>query len=177
MLRDAERREQARTPDFRLKQGEIFPGDRAAVLARSRSGVQKAFVMRWGFGMEKRLVFNARSESAAVKPMFRESMAARRCLVPASGYFEWDHREKKPPRYLFTREGGMMFMAGLYRPEDAHGHAFTILTRDAAPALAHFHPRMPVILAPEAAARWLDHALPPEDALQCAVDALTWTLA
>lgn len=179
MLREAERREQAHTPDFRLKRGEICPGDRAAVLARSRTGQRSAFVMRWGFGLDKRLVFNARSESASDKPMFRDSMRQRRCLVPASGYFEWDHREPKPPRYLFApEEGGMMFMAGLYRPEASPvGHAFTILTRDAAPELAPFHPRMPVILTGEYAAQWLDHGQSALPLLDHADASLMWQLA
>lgn len=177
MLAQAEAIYQRKQPDFSLKQGEIFPGDNAAVLSRSRTGIQRAFVMRWGFRMEKKLVFNARAETAAKKPMFRDSMMQRRCIVPASGYFEWDHREKKPPKYLFTPESGsMMFMAGLYRPEE-DAHAFTILTRDAVEGLKDFHPRMPVILPAEEAMLWLDHALPPERVLSLASANLVWNLA
>lgn len=179
LLDAAEALESKRQPDFRLKHGEICPGDLAAVLALSRAGTPRAFVMQWGFHLGKRLVFNARAETAAEKPAFRESMQVRRCVVPASGYFEWDHRYAKPPKYLFMPQCGQgMYLAGLYRfePEAAHP-VFTILTRDAAPGVAEFHNRMPVILPPEQVALWLNHDTPAEAVLPLAQEELTWMRA
>ena len=74
--------------------GEVFPGDRVPVLCLSRAGNLRPFAMDWGYTLSdgKRLI-NARSETAAEKPMFRESMRLRRCLLPMSAYFEWERRE------------------------------------------------------------------------------------
>ena len=77
-----------------VKTGEICPGDEAAVFARAKSGKATLFRMKWGWKNAKnRLVINARSETAETSAMFSESMAARRCLIPASWYFEWEKRE------------------------------------------------------------------------------------
>lgn len=179
LLSEAEAAEAARLPGFRLKRGEICPGDAAVVLALSRGLRMRAFVMQWGFHLEKRLIFNARAETAAEKPMFRDSMKTRRCVIPASGYFEWDHRQAKPPKYLFVPESGHgLYLAGLYRFEPGMQRpVFTILTRDAAPAIAAFHSRMPVILPREQLAAWLDHDTPAEAILPLAEDRLAWKKA
>ena len=87
---------QTKAPGFTLPRGEIRPGDLAAVIAPNRQRVPAVFAMRWGFPMDKRLIINARSETAPARPMFSQSMKMRRCLIPASAYFEWDHRETKP---------------------------------------------------------------------------------
>ena len=68
--------------------GEIFPADRAPVLAPSRSGRAKGFAMRWGFTLNGRRVINARSETAAERPLFRDSLLSRRCLIPLTRYYE-----------------------------------------------------------------------------------------
>lgn len=179
LLMEAEAAEAARQPGFRLKRGEICPGDAAVVLALSRSLKARAFVMQWGFHLGKRLVFNARSETAGEKPLFRESMQVRRCVIPACGYFEWDHRQAKPPKYLFAPESGHgMYLAGLYRFEPGMDRpVFTILTRDAAPGIAAFHNRMPVILPRAHVAAWLGHDAPAEALLPLAEDQLAWKKA
>lgn len=170
-------REQQRNAAFTLKVGEICPGDTAAVLALNRSRVPSIFAMRWGFRMDKRLVFNARSETAAQRPMFRESMQLRRCLIPASAYFEWDHREPKPVKYRFAAvQHAPLYLAGLYRLEP-EGAAFTILTREAAPEISMFHDRMPVIASGAAKDAWLDQAQSPEFLLNDPLTALSWTRA
>ena len=77
-----------------VKMGEIFPTDVAPVIANNRSQKQAAFAMRWGYSMgdDRRPIINARSETAASKPMFNDGMVHRRCLVPASYYYEWQVR-------------------------------------------------------------------------------------
>lgn len=164
LLNRAELAMRARQPDFRLKRGEICPGDCVPVLAPNRSRQTALFIMKWGFRLEKRLVFNARSESAATKPMFRQSLTERRCLIPAAAFFEWDHRMKKPAKFRFWTDGRpMMYLAGLYRFEpDAPLPVFTVLTRPAEGRIADFHDRMPVTVWEEQLDLWLDQGLNPQ---------------
>ena len=132
--------------------GEIFPGDMAPVVI----GGNETRYMTWGFPdlAGKRPHINARSETAATSKTFGGAMADRRCLVPASGYFEWkpiDKRRKE--KYSITPAGGgLMYMAGIYSP----GGRFAILTCDAAPEIFAIHDRMPVILSKDRAAGWLN---------------------
>ena len=148
--------------------GEIFPGDLAPVIAPNKAREPKAFAMQWGFVMSgsKRLI-NARSETAAEKPMFRDSMRFRRCLIPASYYFEWGQKDKA--KYCFRMESGQgICMAGLYHREADGRYTYTILTRDAHPGIAHVHSRMPIILPQEALLPWLDEKNAPQQLLKLA---------
>lgn len=142
--------------------GEIRPTDIAPVLApsaiRRRLG---AFPMQWGFlhpakGM---LVFNTRSETAAEKDLFCTSIDERRCLIPASRYFEWrridrTHRERYA---FFAEQQEPLYLAGLYlkTSELQRLPCFSILTRDAAPNIKEIHPRMPVLVPYSRAEEWL----------------------
>ncbi|GAA4832327.1 SOS response-associated peptidase [Kitasatospora terrestris] len=116
-------------------------------------------------------LINARSETVDQKPSFRKAFAARRCVIPADGYYEWrpvpagDGRKAfKQPYYLST--GTTMLMAGLYEfwkdpavPEDdpaAWLATACILTRDATDSAGRVHDRMPVVIAPDDLALWLD---------------------
>ncbi len=165
--------------DMRLTVGEIHPGDHAAVIARNRRNQRSAFVMHWGYRLNGRLVFNARSESAGEKPLFRSSMQDRRCLIPASAYFEWDHREKPLKKYRFAiPEEKMLYLAGLYRyEENAAVPSFTILTREATPDIFCFHARMPVIIPAALSDDWLDRSQPPEPVIHQAFTSVCWESA
>ena len=78
-----------KTPEGLKTAGEICPSDIAPALANSRRQAVQPFAMRWGYAFpDGRPVINARSETAAEKPMFRDGMQHRRCLIPASYYFE-----------------------------------------------------------------------------------------
>ena len=136
---------------------DVLPTETAAVIASSRRLSPGVFAMRWGFsGAGGAPVINARSETAHERPMFAESMASRRCLIPAGWYYEWERRGRERVRYAIRpEEAGLMYMAGLYRLTPA-GAQFTILTRGAAPDIAFIHPRMPVILPRDALADWID---------------------
>ena len=115
-----------------IKTGEIRPTDIAPVIANSRARRQRPFLMRWGFGGNRnaRLVINTRSETAHEKPMFRDAMLDRRCLVPASCYFEWQTQGKSREKLAMKPDGPVMYMAGLYRLEAGEPlAAFTILTQ------------------------------------------------
>lgn len=176
LLNRAEVKAQRLQPGLSLPRGEVRPGDPAAVIALSRTQERSVFPMRWGFGGGKRLLINARSETAAQKPTFRHSMQDRRCLIPASAYFEWDHRAKPLQKYQFhLASSPILYLAGLYRFEaDQRLPVFTILTREAAPDIACFHDRMPIILPRHAADDWLNRSLPPDPLMQQAVTQLVW---
>ncbi len=135
--------------------GDVAPTDMAAVIANNRRLKPDVFPMRWGYTGAS-LVVNARSETAYERPMFAESMKKRRCLIPASWYYEWERRGRERVRYAIRPQcEGMMYMAGLYRLTQT-GAQFVILTRDASPDVAFIHPRMPVILPRETMAEWID---------------------
>ena len=131
--------------------GEIRPTHRAPVLTEA-GGVIVPRLMKWGYLLPHTLVINARAETAAEKPLFRESVASRRCLVPATGFYEWDSQKRK---YLFTlpREGAL-YMAGLY---DRRGNedCYCILTTSPNASMRPVHDRMPLILTGEQRHRWL----------------------
>ena len=137
-------------------EGEIFPGDRVPVLCRSRAGRVRPFAMEWGYRLDdgKRII-NARSETAAGKPMFREGMAQRRCLLPMSAYFEWEKREDGKQKYrIAPEEKGLHYLAGIYRFEGTNP-VCTVLTTAAAQDISFIHHRMPVILAKGEEENWL----------------------
>lgn len=154
-----------------MKLGEIFPTNTVPVLA------DRPRLMEWGFtrynGGGK--VINARSETALEKPMFAKSMRERRCLLPASCYFEWKRvgSAKKEKHAISLPEGGPLYMAGMFREEKTSPiPVFVILTREAAPGLAHIHDRMPVILPPEAQRKWLSPSCDVPGTLRAALDEL-----
>lgn len=161
-----------------VKTGEIFPGDTAPVIANSKRLEPTPFAMRWGFTMpDGRLMINARSETAAEKPLFRGSMQQRRCILPASYYFEWEKRQREKTRYAIRpADGDMLCMAGLYRFEGNHAR-FTILTRSPAEQIAFIHDRMPVILPMDAVRDWLNPACAAADVLRAAVTDVRFTPA
>lgn len=146
--------------------GDVRPADIAPVLAPDRYGRRSVFPMVWGFTGKNTIIFNARSETASQKPTFRESWERRRCIIPASYYYEWQHftdpegKTKKGDRYMIQPEGSSVaLLAGLYRLEETEGVLlphFTILTREPPEELRIIHDRMPVILDPDIVPVWLD---------------------
>lgn len=148
------------TPKNLKTSGEIFPSDVVPVLANSRRQDVQPFAMRWGYSFPGgRPVINARAETAAEKPLFRDGMRQRRCLIPASSYFEWERRDGQKTKYAIRPAGAeMLYLAGIYHLENHDGAvipSFAILTRSAAPEIAFIHDRMPVILPPDCARDWL----------------------
>ena len=158
-----------------VKTGEICPGDEAAVFARAKSGKATLFRMKWGWKNAKnRLVINARSETAETSAMFSESMAARRCLIPASWYFEWEKREDGKVKQEIAPAGGQAFyLAGLYRMENGFP-VFVVLTREPADELRFIHDRMPLILPPSAIDDWIRPDSAPGKVLPLALTDAVW---
>lgn len=111
-------------------------------------------------------MINARSETASTRAAFRGPFRERRCLIPASGFYEWRRVDQSPQPYLLRRrDGKVMALAGLWdrwRPgaSRAEGHepveSCTILTTAANELVARLHDRMPVLLDPADHERWLD---------------------
>lgn len=165
-LDDAEEMRHAARVAERLRvsmktEGEIRPTDVAPVIAPSREERRPdSFPMQWGFIHPTRgmLVFNTRSETAAEKPMLSSSIDERRCIIPASCYFEWKKTESgKKERYSFRAEDGApLLLAGLYvLSPGSRLPCFTILTCGAAGSIRELHPRMPVLVPRARAEEWL----------------------
>ena len=162
--------------------GEICPADVAPVIAPNRRGERAVFPMKWGF-KAKSLLINARSESAAEKPLFRDSWAGRRCVIPASWYYEWEHltgdggRKKTGDKYLIQPEGASVtWLAGLYRIEDGLP-AFVVLTREADESIRFIHDRMPLILPGELVGEWIRPDARPEELVSRALTAMNFERA
>ena len=79
-----------------MKTGEIFPTNIAPVLALEKNALE-AMLMNWGFPkwQGEGVIINARSETAMEKPMFRNSLGTRRCVIPSTGFYEWKHEGEK----------------------------------------------------------------------------------
>ncbi len=109
-------------------------------------------------------MMNARSESAAEKPAFKQSLARRRCILPADGWYEWKRDGKaKFPFYTTPKDGSSLAMAGLWStwrdksdPDAPVLITCSVLTTDAVGPIADIHHRMPMLLTPADWAAWLD---------------------
>lgn len=141
------------TNNFRINAGDICPSAIAPVLISARGGID-CQQFRWGFpGFDKKqLIFNARSESALEKRMFRESVERRRAIVPAAWFYEWNKNKEKN---TFYKPGqSVLYMAGFYeRCRD--GERFVILTTAANASMRPVHDRMPLLLEREEIEDWL----------------------
>lgn len=115
-------------------------------------------------------MINARGETVATKPSFRKAFKARRCLVVADGFYEWQKTDgKKQPHYIRLKHDGPFAFAGLWEHWGRDGteiDSCTIITTDANELMAPIHNRMPVILAPTDYDVWLDPAVEEVERLQ-----------
>ncbi|MBI3994036.1 MAG: SOS response-associated peptidase [Candidatus Lambdaproteobacteria bacterium] len=140
----------------------------AAVRLRQRDGQRELTYFQWGLipswakdpAIGNRMI-NARSETVAEKPSFKHAFRRRRCLVPASGYYEWQQRpEGRQPMYIHLAGGGPFAIAALWEtwmaPDGGEVQTCALLTRDANATLRDVHDRMPVILPVETYTAWLD---------------------
>lgn len=156
-------------------QGELRPADIIPVVANTPALMPGAFAMKWGYTMpDGKPMFNARSETAATRPLFADGMKQRRCLIPATLYFEWEKRgTQKIKHAIFPTGSDMLYMAGIYRIEGNRA-ACSILTRAPAACIAHIHDRMPVILPREAVPDWLNPRCNPQEVLTAALGDMTY---
>jgi putative SOS response-associated peptidase YedK len=150
----------------------IAPTTTIPIVVERSKGIREIGPARWSLIPEwsptavlKYPTFNARSETAAEKPTFRESVRKRRCLIPATGFYEWKELGgKKSPHFIRRIDATVFAFAGLYswwtNPEDGTQIATTtILTRDSTTPLSEVHDRMPVFVAEGQYEQWLDPAV------------------
>ena len=145
----------------------IAPTQEAPVIRVDRQGAREAALLRWGLvpSWAKELavgnkMINARAEGIEAKPSFRAAIRARRCLVPATGFFEWKGiAGRKQPFAITLPDRPLFAFAGLWetwKPREGDTvETFTIVTTDANDAVGEIHDRMPVILPVEAEDAWL----------------------
>ena len=132
----------------------VAPSQRALVV--TRTGLQpEADMVAWGLppaGEGRSFLINARMETAAQKPTFRDAFASRRCLVVASGWYEWS--APKRPWHVQLADGGVMGMGGLLLRR-GNEDRFVIMTSAANGELTAIHHRQPLVLPPDSWDRWL----------------------
>jgi putative SOS response-associated peptidase YedK len=149
----------------------IAPGDEVLAVTTDREGRPRGELLRWGLvpswaktpdtGLK---MINARVETVAERPAFSRALERFRCLIIADGFYEWRPVPAGPKQgFHITRGDGALFaFAGLWSiwhgGEDTTLRTCTILTTAANSAVAHLHDRMPIILAPDAEERWLNHS-------------------
>ena len=147
----------------------IAPTDSVPIIRQdSKQPIRTASLLRWGLipswakdaSVGARMI-NARCETAATKPAFREPLARRRCLVPADGFYEWQKTGKSKQPFCFTLSDESVFaFAGIWdrwrNPAGSWVETFSILTTTPNAVTADVHDRMPVILRPDDYDLWLD---------------------
>jgi putative SOS response-associated peptidase YedK len=150
----------------------IAPTQDAPVVRTTREGEREIAVLRWGLvpAWAKDIkagtrMINARSEGIDAKPAFRDAVKSRRCVVPATGFFEWRGEPGRKQPFAITVPGQAVFgFAGLWERWRSRAgdpiETFTIVTTDANEQVAKTHDRMPVILPMDAVDRWLTGPTP-----------------
>jgi putative SOS response-associated peptidase YedK len=152
----------------------IAPGTTIPALRRnpSRPGAEAALVQwslvpAWAKTPPSTALVNARAETVTVKPSFRDAFLRRRCVIPASGFYEWAQHGKARKPWLFQRPGGAAFgFAGLWEtwraPNGTVLESCAFITTAPNAVMRPVHHRMPVILTPATYDSWLDPAADPE---------------
>jgi putative SOS response-associated peptidase YedK len=158
----------------------LTPGQ-AIVAVREHEGRRSAAALTWGLipfwakdaTIGRRLV-NARLDSLATKPAFREAWQRRRCLIPASGFYEWSEPRggRKRPHFIRPASEPLFAIAGLWErwrtPSGEKLETCVIVTTDANAQLAPIHDRMPLLIPRAAHALWLDPSTGLEEAMDIA---------
>lgn len=147
----------------------VAPTDEMPVVVEPTEEEREALMMKWGLvprwakpgGKKPPTPFNARAESLSEKPMFRNLIKNRRCLVPANGFYEWNQvGGAKQPYYITLPDEPMFAFAGLYDEfADEDGEvlrSYTVITTEPNELMAELHNRMPVILHRDDEEEWLD---------------------
>lgn len=140
---------------FKERPGDIYPTDPAPIIALSDGKIRAKFAY-WGFPSPSdpsKPVINSRSETAVGKKFFRDALFYRRCVIPATGFYEWSRETKI--KYIFRcRDDDMVYMAGAFN-EYGPVKKFVIFTRDADDDMSDIHNRMPVLLTAATVRKYL----------------------
>ncbi len=147
-----------------LRVGDIRPGERTSAIIMGRS---KPLVvpMTWGIQGKNGLIINARKETIWEKPSFRHLIQNRRCLLPASCFYEWDSEKHKAT--LSGKDDGTLFLAGVYQAEPEGGR-FVIITAPADETVRPIHDRMPVRIPEALIDEWLSNTERAKEILESA---------
>jgi putative SOS response-associated peptidase YedK len=135
------------------RMGEVFPTNLSPILIEERKEVSPV-LSAWGFPKfdQKGVIINARAETAFEKKTFRDSLVNRRCIIPSTGFYEWDSEKKK---YLFRIEGtNALYMAGMYT-NYGEELRYVILTTEANESMKEVHSRMPLVIPKNEIATWI----------------------
>lgn len=154
----------------------VAPTDPVYAVAE-HDGERLLGTFRWGFIPHwakdpKGIQINARGETVADKSMFRDSFRRKRCILPATGFYEWEPKERgRLPHYIYLKDGRPMGFAAIWSSWKDPGteewrRTCAIITTRANEALAGIHTRMPVILPPEHWSAWLDRTNDDTDLLR-----------
>ncbi|HEY7582776.1 MAG TPA: SOS response-associated peptidase [Acidimicrobiia bacterium] len=146
----------------------VAPTDDVYVVAQ-REGERVLETMKWGLVPHwakdtKSIQINARSETVATAPAFRDSFARKRCLIPADGFYEWESPEKgRTPHWIHRADGFPVGFAGIWstrRNDDGEWiRTCSILTKEGCGVVAPLHDRMPIALRSESWSTWLDRTV------------------
>lgn len=173
----------------------VAPTDEALVVVQ-REERRGLTAYRWGliphWAKDARTgsrMFNARAETIAISPAFRDAFKRKRCLVPVDGFYEWKREGTlRQPYWVARADGRPLALAGLWASwkdpaTDTIRRTFTIVTTVPNAAMAALHDRMPVVIADDAWARWLDPESPdpgellgllvPSDAIELEIHAVS----
>jgi putative SOS response-associated peptidase YedK len=147
----------------------VAPSQDAPIVRIDERGELELVMLRWGlvpwWAQDIKVAFtniNARAESIATKPAFRDAFRYKRCLVIATGFYEWQKTgsKTKQPYNVRPTDADVFAMAGLWErwrsPANERVETFCIITTNAAPTIETIHDRMPVILPPSTWRLWLD---------------------
>jgi putative SOS response-associated peptidase YedK len=155
----------------------IAPSQSALVVRLDQEGRREGALLRWGlipfWAKDEKIAYktiNARAETVASAPAFRAAYRRRRCIVPATGFYEWKRLQRgKQPYRIRPADAPLFGFAGLWEswraPTGEAIETYTILTTDANELMRELHNRMPVILAPADYGAWLDADHPDAQAL------------
>ncbi|MEJ2188230.1 MAG: SOS response-associated peptidase [Acidobacteriota bacterium] len=152
------------TPRYNIAPTQVVPIVRATganhrELTEARWGLVPSWAKDAKMGAR---MINARGETVAEKPSFRSALKSTRCLVPASGFFEWvkNQDRSKTPHFIHFTDGRVFAFAGLWERWTKGGgeplETFTIITTEPNEVVVRLHDRMPVILAPDHFDEWLE---------------------
>ena len=146
----------------------IAPTQPVGIVRQSARHEPEFVLVRWGLvpswvkaPLERAILVNARAETAAEKPSFRGAMRHRRCIVPATGFYEWRGKARARTPYLVRpRDGGLLAFAGIWEhwvgADGSELETMAILTVPANGTIAPIHDRMPAILPSDEQTGWLD---------------------
>lgn len=148
------------TPRYNIAPQQLAP------VIRTVEGETRFEELRWGFRPawlkeKNKAQINARAETVFTSRMFKHSAENRRCLVPATAWYEWQKAaDRKQPYAFHLKQGGVLYFAGIWtrfhNEDDTHEDNYAIITTEANPLCAPIHNRMPVILEGKDRQAWMD---------------------